>query len=396
MAAAARLLAAASACAALVAGRADGASAAAAAGAAGDLQLVMLDRATYPLAVCNDGTMAGYYLRKGSSNDWIVHQEGGGWCWDAATCAGRSKALTSSSGWAASKTPTPGSILAAADPAMAAASFVYAPYCSSDGWAGSAAAAPPTGFAFRGHNIVTAIFSDLAARQGLGAAAGTRVLYGGCSAGARGALFNLDRVAFDLLPSLVPAGNLARVGGLLDSAFWMALTPLDAKAVSFEEQSKDVVALANATSADASACVKAYPGELWKCVFGQYAVPFLRADFFLHAFQYDMFQLSGDTGVPVPDKTPAQLQFCEEFRNATRASFAADVVQQDGPGRNAGLMPACYKHCNTEGSTFGTLLTNGVSLETAVSAWFFGEGAAKQFVVEDCAGFNCGTDCPSV
>ena len=77
MAAAARLLAAASACAALVAGRADGASAAAAAGAAGDLQLVMLDRATYPLAVCNDGTMAGYYLRKGSKTDFLVFQQGG-------------------------------------------------------------------------------------------------------------------------------------------------------------------------------------------------------------------------------------------------------------------------------------------------------------------------------
>jgi hypothetical protein len=52
--------------------------AAAAAAGAGDLALVMLDRATYPLAVCNDGSMAGYYFRKGSSaTDWLVHQEGG-------------------------------------------------------------------------------------------------------------------------------------------------------------------------------------------------------------------------------------------------------------------------------------------------------------------------------
>ena len=321
---------------------------------------------------------------------------GGGWCWDKATCASRSQSLTSSKGWASTKTPTEGSLLAAADPALAAASFVYAPYCSSDGWAGSAAAAPPTGFAFRGHDIVAAIFADLAAAQGLGAAAGTRVLYGGCSAGARGALFNLDRVAFELLPALVPSGNLERVGGLLDSAFWMDLTPLDSGATSFADQSRDVVALSNATSADASACKKAYPGELWKCIFGQYAVPFLRADFFLHAFQYDLFQLEGDTGVPVPDKTPAEKTYCETFRNATRASFAVDVAQQNGPGKNAGLMPACYKHCNTEGSTFATLLTNGVSLEAAVSAWFYGDGTAQQYIVENCSGFNCGTTCPPV
>ena len=51
---------------------------AATAAGAGDLALVMLDRAAYPLAVCNDGSMAGYYFRKGSSaTDWLVHQEGG-------------------------------------------------------------------------------------------------------------------------------------------------------------------------------------------------------------------------------------------------------------------------------------------------------------------------------
>ena len=318
--------------------------------------------------------------------------------------------------------------------------IAYAPYCSSDGWAGSIAAAPPTHFAFRGHDIVTAIFSDLAARQGLGAAPGTRVLYGGCSAGARGALFNLDRVALQLLPALVPAGNLKRVGGLLDSAFWVDLVPLDPTVTSFKDQAKDVVALANATSSDASACSRAYPGETWKCskyparrdpfpfppsfppahsparllfsptplppppppphpapaVFGQYAVPFVRADFFLHAYQYDLFQLSSDTKVPVPDKTPQQLAYCESFRNLTRASFFQDVVVQNGPGKNAALLPACYKHCNTEGSTFSTLATNGVTLEAAVAAWFFSEGTAQQYVQEDCKGFNCGTDCPSV
>ena len=322
-----------------------------------------------------------------------------GWCYDEQTCAARAGSpLASSKDWASSKTPEAGSILDAADPSLAAMSVVYAPYCSSDGWAGSAASAPPTNFAFRGHDIVSAIFADLAAAHGLGSAAGTRVIYGGCSAGARGALFNLDRVALEIMPAIVQknGGSLARVGGLLDSAFWMDLAPFDAAKTSFAQQSKEVVALANATSSDASACAKAYPGELWRCIFGQYAVPFLRADFFLHAYQYDLFQLEGDTGVPVPDKTDAERTYCELFRNSTRSSFASDVVQQDGPGKNAGLLPACFKHCNTEGSTFGTLATNGVTLEAAVAKWFFGAGSAPQFIVEQCSGFNCGTDCPTV
>ena len=125
-------------------------------------------------------------------------------------------------------------------------------------------------------------------------------------------------------------------------------------------------------------------------------MPFVQADFFLHAYQYDLFQLSSDTKVPVPDKTPQQLAYCESFRNLTRASFSQDVVVQNGPGKNAALLPACYKHCNTQGSTFATLKTNGVSLQTAVTAWFYGEGSAPQYNLENCTGFNCGTDCPAV
>jgi hypothetical protein len=53
------------------------AGAAAAGAAAADLDLVLLDRATYPLATCNDGSMAGYYLRKGSKTDFLVFQQGG-------------------------------------------------------------------------------------------------------------------------------------------------------------------------------------------------------------------------------------------------------------------------------------------------------------------------------
>lgn len=96
----------------------------------------------------------------------------------------------------------------------------------------------------------------------------------------------------------------------------------------------------------------------------------------------------------VPDTTPQQLTYCETFRNATRASARTDVVLPNGPGKNAILLPACYKHCNTGSSTFATLKTNGVSLEQAVSAWFFGGARVPQFIIEDCRGFNCGTDCP--
>ena len=91
-------------------------------GGANTLELVLLDRAKYPLAVCNDGSMAGYYFRKGTSNMFIVHQEGGGWCYDAKSCQGRPSSLTGSGGWAQTKTPVTGSLLAPSDATLAAAS----------------------------------------------------------------------------------------------------------------------------------------------------------------------------------------------------------------------------------------------------------------------------------
>ena len=43
-----------------------------AAAAAGDLDLLLLDTGKYPTAICNDGSPAGFYFRKGTSNDWLV------------------------------------------------------------------------------------------------------------------------------------------------------------------------------------------------------------------------------------------------------------------------------------------------------------------------------------
>ena len=67
------------------------------------LTLIPLNQ-TYPQAICNDGTTAGYYFQEGlpSSTDWIIYLEGGMWCWSTASCIARCKATPfecSSSTW---------------------------------------------------------------------------------------------------------------------------------------------------------------------------------------------------------------------------------------------------------------------------------------------------------
>ena len=323
------------------------------------------------------------------------------------------------------------------------ANLIYAPSCSSDAWLGSAAAAPPTGLAFRGHDVVTAIFGDLV-RFGMGRHDGTRVLFGGCGSGALGAMLSLDRIGALLSTLIVPSSNLRRFGALLDGGLTVEEAPLQpGGAPSLSQQAQAVFALANAQASVAPACRAAFPApaDQWRCLTGAAALEFVRGDLLLHAPQYSSLQLAPDAGAPVPDKTPEQLAYAEAFRNATRAAADAGLI---GPARDgtAALLPACFMGCAALGDAFSSVATNGVTLEQALVNWWMpvhsnnddgdgpeasaaaaqelprggglraeagtgaSAGAAKpprphdpptrQYVVDDCTGFNCGRDCPSV
>lgn len=357
------------------------------------LELKLFDLKEYPEARCNDGTPSGYYVKESpGSNDYLIFQQGGGWAYNADTCKSRSTDLMSSKDWQA--TVSQSGIFESQDSRLAKMNLIYVPYCSSDGWSGSTQSNNnECGFYFNGHDIVTAVIQEVVKTHNLGSNSGTRVMYGGCSAGARGALFNIDRVEA-LLNTLVPSGNIEFFGGLLDSCLWVDLPQLSsAKDESFQNQTRAVVALANATASIPSECAKKFP-ELWQCLFGEYRLPFTKSNYFLHSFQYDLFQLQGDTGVAIPNSTPEQLAYDESFRNRTVFTVNDETIYPKKPG-SAALLPACFKHCNTQTSTFSTLKTNGVSLEMAVSSWFYETKLVPQYIVETCKGFNCGSDCPA-
>jgi hypothetical protein len=123
--------------------------------------------------------------------------------------------------------------------------------------------------------VIEATLADLALNRGLGASA--QVLFGGCSAGARGAMFNLDYVA-----QYLPAG--ASVRGLLDSALWLDLTPPDTAEVTLQAQAQGVFTLVNPAARIPADCAAAYPGsEGWKCLMGVYRLPFITTNYFINA-----------------------------------------------------------------------------------------------------------------
>jgi len=83
-------------------------------------------------SICNGGFAAGYYYRKGANpSRWIIHLQGGGWCYDEAFCQARMGAspyLVASTALSPTYT-VPGVLLqdAQANPEFHSASCLYLP-----------------------------------------------------------------------------------------------------------------------------------------------------------------------------------------------------------------------------------------------------------------------------
>ena len=87
-------------------------------------------------------------------------------------------------------------------------------------------------------------------------------VFGGCSAGGRGAMYNLDYIP----------GVLAGLGateittvGLMDAALWVDIEPMLPSITSQQCQTAAMAQMANATGRMGSACLAQYPGvDSWK------------------------------------------------------------------------------------------------------------------------------------
>ena len=335
-------------------------------------------------AVCNDGSPGAYYFAPGdgNSNDWIIYLEGGMWCWNKASCQSRFTETgfeMSSSKWA--QTQDVGGIFST-EPSnpWSGAQKVYIGYCSSDAWVGDAPASPETyNFAFRGQRIISATLADLAARHGLDGSAS--VLFGGCSAGARGAMFTLDYVQ-----AMLPPG--ARLRGLLDSSLWLDLPPPDAAEVSLQAQTQMVYDMVNPSARIPPACAAAFPGEEWMCLYGQYRLPYVQTPYIINAAQFDSFQLLYDLGGDAP-QTATQVAFADEFQRKTLEALAAAHA-----AGNAVFSTSCLVHCLTADTQLYTSFTaDGKTIAESLTNWYF--GGATPDDVSSCTGYPCVASCPN-
>ncbi len=241
------------------------------------------------------------------------------------------------------------------------------PYCSSDAWVGATVAA---GLQFNGQAIVAAVLQTLVAEQGMGLQPGHRLLFGGCSAGARGAMFNLDYV-----PAILAAAGAKdiQVQGLLDSPLWIDVAPLASAPLSLQCQAQAAVGFLNASARLGDGCAAAYGAESqesWRCLFGEYRLPFLTTPYGLNAAQYDTFQLEYALGGTEPPKYPDQITYADSFGEAMLAVVSA--LPAAGQAGSAVFSSACFHHCVTLTESFWGIQSEGVSFSQATRWWYFG------------------------
>jgi hypothetical protein len=166
-------------------------------------------------------------LRPGAgaaANRWIIQLQGGGECFDQATCSTRAAnmpTLVSTASFQANPSSAfgQGGVLSSApgtNPDFYDASMVQVLYCSSDDWSGAKASTTtynpndPTTWNFEGRAILNSVIADLKANRNFSAA--TEVMLTGDSAGGVGVFANTNLVA-----KLVP--STARFVSYSDAAF---------------------------------------------------------------------------------------------------------------------------------------------------------------------------------
>ena len=334
------------------------------------LHLQWIDQAVERHAICNDGSIGGFYhtqaIDVSMQQTFLVFLPGGGQCFDEGSCATRwdtaGSTYMSSKGW--SDTIQKSGIFDThpMKSPLWGANKVMLGYCSSDGYMGDVAASDETwGWHFRGQALVIAMIQDIIQLYNM--TSNTTIVLGGGSAGARGMMTLVDLLVREYLP----VG--AKIVTFLDSPYYMDMIPYSTAFQGFPYQEQQKYMYYNTSGIIAEDCAQKYNATssaemLWKCQFGQYRMPFVHIPFFLIASQYDSYQLSQNTQTNPPYMDASLVTYTDQFAAMTReglrnlTSQIPSSSKVEKPIINAVFSWTCYNHDMSETSAFATTRNN--------------------------------------
>lgn len=362
---------------------------------------------------CNDGSPAGYYLRKAhGSKRWIVYLEGGWFCNSAASCRERHhkvRELMSSKSWRRTKrgmgilSPNPHE-----NPSWWNANHVYIPYCSSDAWSGNASRWE-TGerFSFLGTRILVRVIDELL-QEGLYHA--KHLLLAGSSAGGIGVILNLDRLATRLKES----GSKVRVRGLADSGWYLPrnLTGSGKGATNKRclvgegrncEPAKAIKkGMAYWRGVVPDDCARRNPNEKWKCYFGEHVYSSdiqspKHSPLFVFQWLYDVVQLAWivSGSYNIGELTPREEKIVTKNLHLLGKNLTISLNRLD---HCAVFAPSCLSHTILTRNDWLKVRVSGKTLNDALDDWYQSSdqssASCKKLIESDCHLPQCDKTCP--
>mmetsp|Transcript_32436 Transcript_32436/g.103052 ORF Transcript_32436/g.103052 Transcript_32436/m.103052 type:complete len:509 (+) Transcript_32436:71-1597(+) len=388
----------------------------------------MEDKAKSHGAVCLDGTPGAFYIRKAPSESvdkkkWMIHLQGGGWCYDKATCYNRAYLdLGGSSAWYfQNKT---GAELGAdgilsdkctENPTFCNFNLMMAIYCDGTSFAGNRedvvtyrdSAGKVSNLWFRGRRILEATFDTLFESYGLCNA--TDVLLGGDSACGL-AVFQHTNYVQRRLKECKPCKRSSwwrpaiRFGAAPNSGFFLFHGNAEGTMV-WQSQMYNVYYLSNWTITD-NRCMDQYPQQLqWLCLFPENAYKFIEAPIFVLNSALDLYQtaniLSAEPITFFPDGEGDHIGFSSAYnasavpgwRNCTdNAAHISDCTRGQiydmnaymdyfnqiitsfptfrKPG-NGAFIYGCFNHdAEMSSLDYTSYQVDGVPMRDALSSWW--------------------------
>ncbi|KAH6798143.1 Pectinacetylesterase family protein [Perilla frutescens var. hirtella] len=357
-----------------------------------------LSKAQRNSALCLDGSLPGYHLRRGfgsGSESWLIHVEGGGWCSNITSCSARKRTRLGSSTYMEKQDQFLG-ILShdrLKNPDFFNWNQVKIRYCD-----GSSFSSHPdnefkngTELFFRGQLIWDTFMDELLS---IGMSKATEALLTGCSAGGLATLIHCDDFR-DLLPKAADVKCLADAGFFLNEK---DIAGNDSIASFYH----DVVHLQGVTKSLNHDCI-ARSGEPSKCFFPQEFISNIKTPLFLVQPAYDFWQIAN---ILVPHSSDPhgswlrcklniwncdskQLEVLHGYRNSllkTLGKFQKNL-------KWGMFVNSCFVHCQTWStetwhSPSSPRINNKTVAET-VGDWYFKREAAMQI---DCP-FPCNPTC---
>jgi O-palmitoleoyl-L-serine hydrolase len=348
-------------------------------------------------AKCLDGTPGGYYLRPGSQSQWMIEMEGGGWCYDPASCKDRAAgAIGSSKNWPPRGCPSmDGGSKGMLSNNCTVSRFcnwtaVHANYCDGGSFAGHVDAplnVSGTQLWFRGRDILDATIDALLAA---GLASADELIFKGCSAGGLAVLLHADYVA-----GRVRAANpKIRVVAMPDAGFFLDHPAAGGAPSVYTPEIRSAVALHQPLVAGSvnDGCLAAYPdpAQQWRCFMAQFVLEHITTPMFMTQDGVDTWQMANILGLGC---SPWVAGSCNATQLAWMAAYRLDMLAALAPllqsPTNGAFITSCVQHChqNNDPCWMDGKVANQ-TLADSFWAWYTGDATLQRIVVDGPYGGN--------